>query len=154
MKLVLGLLLAGLAGVVAAKDPVALNGMKQQGSTATGTCGGAQIKVSGVGEQWVPYDAAVIEINTGGKTTRYSATEGNVVFHDWNHVACAASRQGEVLVLEAVCSGRACNPSDFTLFDMKTGRITTPQTMIDGCDRECVAKALGGPLPVAMQQQD
>ncbi|WP_334180130.1 hypothetical protein [Pseudoxanthomonas sp.] len=142
--LILGVVLASLAHSAVASEAVRLEGRKLAGQTATGTCGGASIKVSGIDGEWIsPSGSVEIKGKTGSLLV---GSEPHAFMEDRNVVACVESKSGPKLLFLAFCDGRQCPPSNYYVIDPTTVRIETT-TEYGDCPLACAEKALGVRLP-------
>ncbi len=142
--LILGLALATSAHSAVAGEAVQLEGRKLTGQTATGTCGVASIKVSGVNGEWIsPSGSVEIKGKTG---SLHIGSEPYMFMEDRNVIACVESNVGPKILLLAFCDGRQCPPSNYYVIDPATVRIETT-TEYGECPRACTEKALGARLP-------
>ncbi|MBD9479414.1 hypothetical protein [Pseudoxanthomonas sp. PXM02] len=142
--LILGVVLATLAHSAVAGEAVQLEGRKLAGQTATGTCGGASIKVSGIEGEWIsPGGTVEVKGRTG---LLHVGSESYMFMEDRNVVACVASKAGPKIVLLAFCDARQCPPSNYYIIDPINVRIETT-TEYGECPLSCAEKALGARLP-------
>jgi len=142
--LILGLALAPSAHSAVAGEAVQLEGRKLAGQTATGICGTASIKVSGIDGEWI---SPTGQVEIKGKTgSLHIGSEPYMFMEDRNVAACVASNAGPKILLLAFCDGRQCPPSNYYVIDPTTARIET-LTEYGECPLVCVEKALGTRLP-------
>lgn len=142
--LILGAVLTGLAHTAVAGDAVQLEGRKLVGQTATGTCGAASVRVSGVDGEWIsPTGQVEIKGKTGSLRI---GVEPYLFLEDRNVVACVASKAGPRILLLAYCDARQCPPSNYYVINPTTARIDTT-TEYGECPLACAEKALGARLP-------
>lgn len=143
--LILGVVLACLAHTAVAGDAVQLEGRKLVSQTATGTCGAASVRVSGVDGEWIsPTGQVEIKSKTG---SLHIGSEPHMFMEDRNVVACVASEAGPRILLIAYCDARQCPPSNYYVINPTTARIETT-TEYGECPLACAEKALGTRLPV------
>jgi|GEM_PF-1115889 len=142
--LILGFALTGLAHSAVAGEAVQLDGRKLAGQTATGTCGTASIKVSGIDGEWIsPSGSVEIKGKTGSLLV---GSEPHAFMEDRNVLACVESKSGPKLLFLAFCDGRQCPPSNYYVIDPATAKIGTT-TDYGECPLACAEKALGVRLP-------
>lgn len=142
--LILGIVLTGLAHTAVADEAVQLEGRKLAGQTATGNCGGASIKVSGIDGEWI---SPTGQVEVKGKTGSLPiGSDPHMFMEDRNVVACVESKAGPKILLLAFCDGRQCPPSNYYVIDPTTTRIETT-TEYGECPLTCAEKALEARLP-------
>ena len=143
--LILGLALSTMVHSAAAGEAVQLEGRKLAGQTATGTCGAASIKVSGVDGEWIsPSGSVEVKGKTGSLRI---GSEPHMFMEDRNVVACVASKAEPRILLLALCDARDCPRSNYYVIDPTTLRIETT-TEYGECPLACAEMALGVPLPM------
>ena len=141
--LTLGLITLAVSSVAAAGEPVQLDGRKLDGPTATGSCGVASIKVSGIDGDWISSGG---RIAIKGKTGSLQlGSEPHALMEDRNVVACVASKAGPKVLLLAYCDARECPPSNYYVIDPATTRIETTVEYGE-CPLACAEEALGARL--------
>lgn len=146
--LILGVVLACLAHTAVAGDAVQLEGRKLTGQTATGTCGTAFIKVSGIDGEWI---SPTGQVEVKGKTgSLHIGSDPHMFMEDRNVVACVESKAGPKILLLAFCDGRQCPPSNYYVIDPVTAKIETA-TEYGECPLTCAERALGKALPRDLQ---
>lgn len=156
----LGLTLLLLSAAVHAGEGIQLDGLSVGGSTATGTCGKATVRVQGI-DTGNPYGVdglipanGIITIR-GEKTTLTiggEATSG-IYLQDQNKLHCLASPKGPRLVLASYCFGRDCAEVDYRIIDPATARVISRQTSMEECGETCAEKALGMKLQTELGPQ-
>lgn len=142
--LILGLALSMMVHSAAAGEAVQLEGRKLADQTATGTCGAASIKVSGVDGGWI---SPTGQVEVKGKTgSLHIGSQPHMFMEDRNVIACVASNAGPRILLLAFCDARDCPRSNYYVIDPTTVRIETT-TKNGECPLACAEKTLGKPLP-------
>lgn len=149
MKLYLAIALMALAATVSAGEPVVLQNLKSQGTTATGQCGAAKVTVAGLGPDYIEFGGR-IDITSGANKVSLSGEQAQF-FQDANQVACLDTPKGPMLVVKATCYGTSCIPDDFRVIDPKTAKVVSKGTAENGCDTACAEKALGMRLPESLR---
>lgn len=139
----LGLVAIAVSSVAAAGEPVQLEDRRLAGQTATGTCGVASVKVSGIDGEWISSGG---RIDIKGKTASLQlGSEPHAFMEDRNVVACVASKAGPKVLLLAYCDARECPPSNYYVIDPATTRIETTVEYGE-CPLACAEGALGARL--------
>lgn len=142
--LTLGVVLSTMVHSAIAGEAIQLEGRKLADQTATGTCGAASIKVSGVDGEWI---SPTGQVEVKGKTGSLRiGSEPYMFMENRNVVACVASKAGPRIVLLAFCDARQCPPSNYYVIDPTTAAIKTT-TEYGECPLACAEKALGARLP-------
>ena len=142
--LMLGLALSTMVPSAVAGEAVQLESRKLAGQTATGTCGAASIKVSGIDGEWIsPSGSVEIKGKTGSLRI---GSEPYMFMEDRNVVACVASNAGPKIMLLAFCDGRQCPPSNYYVINPTTAGIETT-TEYGECPLACAERSLGMRLP-------
>jgi hypothetical protein len=141
--LLLGLGVTAVSSMAVAGEPVQLEGRKLRGQAATGTCGAASIKVTGLDGDWISSRG---RIDIKGKTASLQVgSEPHAFMEDRNVVACVASKAGPKVLLLAYCDARECPPSNYYVIDPATTRIETTVEYGE-CPLACAEEALGARL--------
>jgi len=146
--LMLGLALSTIVPSAVAGEAVQLEGRKLVGQTATGTCGSASIKVSGIKGEWIsPSGSVEVKGKTGSLRI---GSEPHMFMEDRNVVACVASKAGPKILLLAYCDARQCPPSNYYVISPTTARIETT-TEYGECPLACAERTLGTRLPLNLR---
>lgn len=145
MKIYLSVALLTLSIAASAGEPVVLQNLKSQGTTATGQCGVAKVSVAGLGPDYIEFGGRV-EITSGANKVSLSGEQAPF-FQDANRIACLETPKGPMLVVKATCFGTSCIPDDFRVIDPMTAKVVSKGTEEDGCNTACAEKALGKRLP-------
>lgn len=140
MRAFLGLLAIALTSMAAAGEPVQLEGRKLTAQAATGTCGVASVKVSGIDGEWIS-SGGLIDIESKANSLRIGAQQ-HAFMEDRNVVACVLSTSGPKVLLLAYCDARECPPSNYYVIDPATARIETTVEYGE-CPLACAEAALG-----------
>ena len=136
---------------------IRLDQLQVSGSTATGRCGGAEVKIKGIEPD--PGDARQTRISSEGKITvlsgRASLSIGNdgqaaIYLQDHNKLHCVDTAKGWRLVLAAICFARYCTPVDYRVIDPSTAKVVGMPKGMEECNKACAEKALGAKLPQAL----
>jgi hypothetical protein len=133
---------------------IQLDGLSVAGSTATGTCGKAAVRVQGIdpdnphGVDGLISANGVITIK-GEKSTLTIGGESatDIYLQDQNKLHCLASPNGPRLVLASYCFGRDCAEVDYRVIDPAAARVISSQNSVEECDKACAERALGTTLP-------
>lgn len=133
---------------------IQLDGLSVAGSTATGTCDKAAVRIQGIDAD-NPYgvddliSATGIITIKGEKATLTIGGESasGIYLQDQNKLHCLASPKGPRLVLASYCFGRDCAEVDYRVIDPASTRVVSQQTSLEECDEACAEKALGMKLP-------
>ncbi|PZQ33272.1 MAG: hypothetical protein DI562_02055 [Stenotrophomonas acidaminiphila] len=131
-----------------------LRAQKVSGSSITGSCGVASVRISGAlrdaaGAHVIGPDGAVA-VRSGSRTlTVGPGPKGNagVFLQDRNTLDCVDTPKGPKLLLTLYCDGRACAPMDYRVIDPNGAQILSTQDNLDECDTACAEKALGTSVP-------
>lgn len=133
---------------------IQLDGLSVAGSTATGTCGKAAVRVQGIDPD-NPYGVDDLISATGIITikgekatlTIGSETTSGIYLQDQNKLHCLAGPKGPRLVLASYCFGRDCAEIDYRVIDPTAARVISQQTSMEECNEACAEMALGVNLP-------
>jgi len=121
---------------------------------ASGSCGPAQIEITGVDAdnttdtpRLIRDYGASVRIQSAGKTLVIGdGGDGSVLVQNQNKLHCVTTPSGPRLVVAAHCFSNYCLPISYTVIDPATLRVISQD--VDGeCDEQCASKALGAPLP-------
>ena len=146
--LILGVVLACLAHTAVAGEAVRLEGRKLAGQTATGTCGAASVRLSGVNGEWISPSG---HVDVKGKTGSLRiGSEPHMFMEDRNVVACVESKAGPKILLLAFCDARDCPRSNYYVIDPTTVQIETT-TEYGECPLACAERSLGMRLPKGLR---
>ena len=139
---------------------VELEQMKASGSSITGACGAATVKVSGVEVDPTTLGSfigpeGVISLASGRTSlTIGPGPEGNakVFLQDRNKLHCLTTPKGPRLILSMYCFARSCAPVDYRVIDPATAKVVSNQDGMDECDQACAGKALGLVVPLVLRE--
>lgn len=155
MRTILALALTtGFAANASPPTGVALEQQKSQGSSISGSCGPAQLKVNGVQPDTLIGPEGAIRITSGKSSlTIGPGAKGNsgIYLQDRNKLHCLSTPTGPKLVLALYCDGRSCAPVDYRVIDPSTAKVIGRLSSMDECDAKCATKALGTEIPMSLR---
>lgn len=136
---------------------IRLDQLQVSGSTATGRCGSAEVKVQGIEPD--PHAPGQTRISSQGKITVLSGSaslnigsedQATIYLQDHNKLHCIDTAKGRRLVLATVCFARYCTPVDYRVIDPSTAKVVGMPKGMEECNKACAEKALGAKLPQAL----
>ena len=166
MRLPLFLALSLTSALAYATDTSASRGveleqMKTSGSSITGTCGPATVKVSGIEVDpttlgsFIGPQGAISLVSGKAYLKIGPGPEGSakVFLQDRNKLHCLSTPKGPRLILAMVCFARSCAPLDYRVIDPATAKVVSKHDGMDECDMVCASKALGVAVPSALREE-
>ena len=140
---------------------VELEHLKVSGSSITGTCGSATIRISGIEvdpasqASFVGPQGAISLVSGKTSLTIGPGPEGNakIFLQDRNKLHCLSTPKGPRLILAMYCFARACALLDYRVIDPATAKVVSKQDGMEECDQACARKALGTAMPSSLVEE-
>lgn len=149
-----------LCATAHAGQGIQLDGLSVAGSTATGSCGKAAVRVQGIDPDnpygvkgLIPANGIITIKGEKATLTIGGESASGIYLQNQNKLHCLASPKGPRLVLASYCFGRSCAEVDYRVIEPATARVISSQNSAEECDDACAEQALGMKLPTKLGPQ-